>query len=140
MSDLFLLSERQMARISPFFPLSHGVPRVDDRRVVSGIVYVIRHGLQLEGRAQGLWPAQDALQSLHALERDGRLRPHLRRAGRRRAQLNVLHRHLDDFRVEVARIYVTDRSMRECEERISAAIERLGHRSDRLIERSPRGR
>jgi transposase len=39
MGDLFLLSERQMARISPFFPLSHGVPRVDDRRVVSGIIY-----------------------------------------------------------------------------------------------------
>ena len=35
-----------MARISPYFPLSHGVPRVDDRRVVSGIVYVIRNGLQ----------------------------------------------------------------------------------------------
>lgn len=46
MGDLFLLSERQMARISPFFPLSHGVPRVDDRRVVSGIIYVIKHGLQ----------------------------------------------------------------------------------------------
>ena len=30
MSGLFLLSERQMARLSPFFPLSHGVPRVDD--------------------------------------------------------------------------------------------------------------
>ncbi len=43
---LFLLSERQMARIAPHFPLAHGVPRVDDRRVVSGIVYVIRHGLQ----------------------------------------------------------------------------------------------
>ena len=26
MGDLFLLSERQMARISPFFPLWHGVP------------------------------------------------------------------------------------------------------------------
>jgi len=26
--------------------LAHGVPRVDDRRVVSGIVYVIRNGLQ----------------------------------------------------------------------------------------------
>ncbi|MBB3810427.1 transposase [Pseudochelatococcus contaminans] len=38
--------EHQMARISPFFPLPHGVPRVDDRRVVSGIVYVIRNGLQ----------------------------------------------------------------------------------------------
>ena len=35
----FLLSERQMARISPYFPLSHGVPRVDGGRVVSGIVY-----------------------------------------------------------------------------------------------------
>jgi transposase len=43
---LFLLSERQMARISPDFPLSHGVPRVDDRWAVSGIVYVIRNGLQ----------------------------------------------------------------------------------------------
>lgn len=46
MSDLFLLSEHQMARIEPPFPLAHGVPRVDDRRVVSGIVYVIKHGLQ----------------------------------------------------------------------------------------------
>jgi len=46
MSDLFVLSERQMARIEPHFPLAHGVPRVDDRRVVSGIVYVIKHGLQ----------------------------------------------------------------------------------------------
>ncbi len=46
MSKLFLLSERQMALITPHFPLAHGVPRVDDRRVVSGIIYVIRHGLQ----------------------------------------------------------------------------------------------
>lgn len=46
MGDLFLLSERQMARIAPHFPLAHGVARVDDRRVVSGIVYVIKHGLQ----------------------------------------------------------------------------------------------
>ena len=44
MDDLFLLSERQMARISPFFPLAHGVPRVDDRRVVNGIFYVLRSG------------------------------------------------------------------------------------------------
>ncbi|WP_367159895.1 IS5 family transposase [Kozakia baliensis] len=46
MSELFLLSEHQMERIEPFFPLAHGVPRVDDRRVLSGIVCVIRHGLQ----------------------------------------------------------------------------------------------
>jgi transposase len=35
-----------MARISPFFPLSHGLPRVDDRRVISGIIFVIRNGLR----------------------------------------------------------------------------------------------
>ena len=46
MGDLFLLSETQMRRIAPFFPLSHGVARVDDRRVVSGIVFVIRNGLR----------------------------------------------------------------------------------------------
>ena len=46
MIDSFLLNQDQMARISPFFPLSHGVPRVDDRRVISGIIYVIKHGLQ----------------------------------------------------------------------------------------------
>ena len=46
MTDILLLSDDQMARISPFFPLSHGVPRVDDRRVVSGIIFVIRNGLR----------------------------------------------------------------------------------------------
>jgi hypothetical protein len=40
--DLILLSEAQMRQIEPYFPLSHGVPRVDDRRVISGIVFVIR--------------------------------------------------------------------------------------------------
>jgi transposase len=46
MSDLFLLSRAQLRRVEPFFPRSRGLPRVDDRRVISGIVYVIRNGLQ----------------------------------------------------------------------------------------------
>ena len=46
MRDLFLLSRKQFNRIKPYFPLSHGVPRVDDQRVISGIIYVIRNGLQ----------------------------------------------------------------------------------------------
>ena len=46
MSDLLLLSEAQMRRIEPYFPLSHGVPRVDDRRIISGIIFVIRNGLR----------------------------------------------------------------------------------------------
>lgn len=46
MSDVFLLTETQMRRIEPYFPLSHGIARVDDRRVISGIVFVIRNGLR----------------------------------------------------------------------------------------------
>ena len=46
MSDLFWLSDKQMKRIEPHFPLSHGVPRVDDRRVISGIIHVLRNGLR----------------------------------------------------------------------------------------------
>ena len=52
----FLLSEDQMGRISPFFPLSHGKPRVDDRRVLSGIVYVIRNGLMWRGAPASYGP------------------------------------------------------------------------------------
>ncbi len=46
MSDQFWLCEEQLKRIKRYFPLSHGVPRVDDRRVVSGIIHVIRNGLR----------------------------------------------------------------------------------------------
>ena len=46
MSDLIWLTEAQMHKIEPYFPLSHGVPRVDDRRIISGIIFVIRNGLR----------------------------------------------------------------------------------------------
>lgn len=46
MSGLLMLTPEQMRRIEPYFPLSHGVPRVDDRRVLSGILVVIRNGLR----------------------------------------------------------------------------------------------
>jgi len=46
MSDLFWLTEVQMVRLRPFFPKPHGRPRVDDRRVLSGIIFVNRNGLR----------------------------------------------------------------------------------------------
>lgn len=46
MSDLIWLSEGQMRRIEPYFPLSPGVPRVDHRRIISGIIFAIRNGLR----------------------------------------------------------------------------------------------
>src|SRR6266849_4959888 len=46
MSDQFWLTKAQLKRIKPFFPRTRGIPRVDDRRVVSGIIHVIRNGLR----------------------------------------------------------------------------------------------
>ncbi|MEP0943854.1 MAG: hypothetical protein ABJH63_04830 [Rhizobiaceae bacterium] len=40
MPDLLLLAPVQMSTAEAFFPRSHGVPRIENRRVVSGIVYV----------------------------------------------------------------------------------------------------
>jgi len=56
MDDLFLLSKAQMRRIEPYFPLSHGVARVDDRRVISGIVFVIKNGLRWRDAPAGYGP------------------------------------------------------------------------------------
>ena len=52
----FLLTTAQMRRLSPHFPLSHGIARVDDRRVLSGIIYVIRNGLQWKDAPRGYGP------------------------------------------------------------------------------------
>lgn len=46
MSYLFWLTDGQMDRLRPFFPKSHGKPRMDDRRVLSGIVFVNPDGLR----------------------------------------------------------------------------------------------
>ena len=44
--SLFWLTEEQMERLKPFFPRSRGKPRVDDRRVLSGIIFIDRNGLR----------------------------------------------------------------------------------------------
>ncbi len=46
MSNLYWLTDEQMERLRPFFPKSHGRPRVDDRRVLSGIIFINRNGLR----------------------------------------------------------------------------------------------
>lgn len=44
-SDYFWLSQAQFRRLEPLLPRdTRGVPRVDDRRVISGIVHVLRSG------------------------------------------------------------------------------------------------
>ena len=46
MSDLYWLTDEQMAKLSPFFPKYHGKPRVDEKRVLSGIIFINRNGLR----------------------------------------------------------------------------------------------
>ena len=46
MSDLFWLDDAQMARLEPYLPKYHGRPRVDDKCVLSGIIFINRNGLR----------------------------------------------------------------------------------------------
>ena len=43
--DHFWLNDREFARLAPHLPTdTRGKPRVDDRRVISGIVHVLKSG------------------------------------------------------------------------------------------------
>ena len=44
MKNLFWLTDAQMARLRPFFHKSNGKQRVDDRRVLSGIIFINHNG------------------------------------------------------------------------------------------------
>ncbi|AOX20070.1 transposase [Kozakia baliensis] len=56
MSKLPMLSRDQMKVLQPMLPRARGLRRVDDRRVISGIIYVIRHGLQWKDAPIGFGP------------------------------------------------------------------------------------
>lgn len=75
MSDhRFRLSDAQFARLEPLLPNKpRGAPRVDDRRVVSGIIHIIRGGLMWRDAPARLRAAEDASQPLHPLEPHWRL-------------------------------------------------------------------
>ena len=56
-SNEFWLSEAQFRRLEPLLPRNtRGVPRVDDRRVISGIVHVTRSGLRWRDAAARYGP------------------------------------------------------------------------------------
>ena len=60
--DYIWVSEAQFARLKPLLTTdTHGVPRVDDRRVISDIVYVLKS----EGRWADAPPAYDPRKTLY---------------------------------------------------------------------------
>ena len=66
MVEEFWLSDEQWARLAPLLPKKpRAVPRVDDRRVISGIVHCAEIG---RARGRGvLRPAQEAVQPVRSL-------------------------------------------------------------------------
>jgi transposase len=55
--DYFWLTEAQFARLEPFLPTdTRGVARVDDRRVISGIIHVLKSGCRWADAPQGYGP------------------------------------------------------------------------------------
>lgn len=56
MRELPMLSPEDFTRIKRYFPYPHGVKRVDDLRVISGIIYVIKNGLRWSDAPEGYGP------------------------------------------------------------------------------------
>jgi transposase len=84
--NLFWLSDEQWARIEPHLPTDvRGVERADDRRVISGIIHVLKSGCRL-------WSTDDNLQPLRALGAARHLGKSIPRACWKRAR----RRHADD--------------------------------------------
>ena len=70
MSSPFWLTEEQFNKIMPLLPNTpRGVPRVDDRRVLSGIIFCLKRGYRWSDVPFRVWPCQDALQPLETLVR-----------------------------------------------------------------------
>jgi transposase len=58
MSHLFWLDEERLKRIGHMFPKPRGVKRADHRRVLSGIIHVIRNGLRCRDAPSEYGPHQ----------------------------------------------------------------------------------
>jgi transposase len=84
-ANLFWFNDEQWAKIEPLLPTRQPGPKPkENRRVLSGIMYVLKVGCRWQLSAR-IWPAQDGLQSLQPLERARNLAGNIR-DGRRLAR------------------------------------------------------
>jgi transposase len=75
--EYFWLSDEQFRLLEPHLPTdTRGKPRVDDRRVISGIIHVVKSGGRWVDAPSVYWTAQDPLQPFPALVGQGRLERH----------------------------------------------------------------
>ncbi len=68
MSNLYWLAEAQIESLRPYFSKSRGRARVDDRRVLSGIIFINRNGLRWCNAATEYGPPKTLFKWLEALE------------------------------------------------------------------------
>ena len=72
MAGEFWLSDGQWARLQPLLPNKpRGVPRVDDRRVISGIVHVLRVGCRWQDCPPGYGPSTTVYNRFNRWSRKG---------------------------------------------------------------------
>ena len=84
----FWLSDAQFARLQPLLPGKvRSVPRVDDRKVISGIIHVIRYGLRWRNAPACYAPHKTLYNRFARWSRAGVFRPYLSNPGLRK------HRH-----------------------------------------------
>ena len=68
------LTDFEWRVIEPLLPNKpRGVPRVDDRRVLNGILWVLRSGGPVAGPSGALRAVYDLLQPVQPLAREGRV-------------------------------------------------------------------
>ena len=76
------LTDHEWAAIEPMLPNKpRGVARVNDRRVLNGIFWVLRSGAPWRGPAEQFWSLYHLLQSLRSLAAGGRLGQDYERSG-----------------------------------------------------------
>ncbi len=72
MADLFWLTDAQWAVIGPFMPTNQpGARRVDDRRVISGIIHVLKTGCRWRDCPADYGPATTVYNRCHRWSRRG---------------------------------------------------------------------
>ena len=78
------LTDYEWVAIKPFLPNKpRGVPRLNDRRLLNGIFWVLRSGAPWRDFAGQLWPVHHLLQSLCSLAQGRRVEPAHECVGRR---------------------------------------------------------
>ena len=88
--NLYLLNRREMRCIEKLLPKWRGIPRVDDKLVLSGIIYVIRNGLCWKDAPRGYGPYKTLYSRFIRWSRKGIFLRILYRLARKSANIRTL--------------------------------------------------